>query len=158
MPLGFCHASLGPMSSTKRPTIHLTAQCACGDVQMTLRGSVSSMLLCSCLDCQKATGSGHSSVALVQVTALTVTGASKSFDRPADSGAIFTRHFCPQCGTPLYGQSTRAVDMAMVPVGFFAGQTSWFEPNQLIFARSQQEWDLVADHLPHHDRYRTSQP
>ena len=146
------------MSNTKRPTVDLTARCACGAIEMTIRGTVASMLLCSCLDCQRATGSGHSSVALVPATALTVSGEHRSFDRPSDSGATFTRHFCPQCGTPLYGQSSRATEMAMVPVGFFAGQTDWFAPNQLIFARSQAEWDLVADHLPRHQRYRDSQP
>lgn len=121
---------------------------------MSVRGPVVSMLLCSCLDCQRATGSGHASVALVPAQSLTLVGNAKSFDRPSDSGATFTRHFCPECGTPLYGQSSRAPDMRMIPVGFFAGQNEWFAPNQLIFARSQQEWDLVADHLPRHATYR----
>lgn len=112
------------------------------------------MLLCSCLDCQRATGSGHASVALVPAQALTLDGIAKSFDRPSDSGATFTRHFCPECGTPLFGQSSRAPEMRMIPVGFFAGQNDWFAPNQLIFARSQQAWDLVADHLPRHQTYR----
>jgi hypothetical protein len=39
-------------------------------------------------------------------------------------------------------------------VGFFAGQNDWYEPNQLIFARSRQAWDLIADHLPQHETYR----
>jgi hypothetical protein len=142
------------MSSTKRPSIDVTARCACGQVEMSVRGAVVSMLMCSCLDCQRATGSGHASVALVPAEALTLAGNAKSFDRPSDSGATFTRHFCPECGTPLYGQSSRAPDMRMIPVGFFAGQNAWYEPNQLIFARSQQAWDLVADHLPRHDTYR----
>ncbi|WP_442882037.1 GFA family protein [Devosia sp.] len=146
------------MNSPKRPVIDVTAKCACGAVEMSVRGPVVSMLMCSCFDCQRATGSGHSSVALVPVAALSSDGASKSFDRPSDSGATFTRHFCPQCGTPLYGQSSRAPDIRMISVGFFAGQNDWFAPNQLIFARSQQAWDLVADHLPRHDTYRENQP
>ena len=125
---------------------------------MSVRGPVVSMLMCSCLDCQRATGSGHSSVALVPAAALTLTltlvGSVKSFDRPSDSGAIFTRYFCPECGTPLYGHSSRAPDIRMIGVGFFAGQNDWFEPNQLIFARSRQAWDLIADHLPQHQTYR----
>lgn len=146
------------MTSLTRPTVDITAQCACGAVQMSMRGTIASMLLCSCLDCQRASGSGHSAVALVPAMALAVTGESRSFDRPSDSGATFTHYFCPHCGTPLYGQSSRAATMRMVGVGFFAGQNDWFAPNQLIFARSQQEWDLVADHLPRHQRYRDSQP
>lgn len=121
---------------------------------MSVRGTVASMLMCACLDCQRASGSGHATVALVPAEALSITGESKSFDRPSDSGATFTRHFCPTCGTPLYGQSSRAPGMRMIPVGFFAGQNAWFDPNQLIFARSRQEWDLVADHLPQHQTYR----
>lgn len=121
---------------------------------MSVRGAVSAMLMCSCLDCQRASGSGHASVALVPTDALHVAGATKSFDRPSDSGATFTRHFCPDCGTPLYGRSSRAPGIVMVPVGFFAGQNVWYEPSQLIFARSHQAWDLIADHLPRHDTYR----
>lgn len=142
------------MSNANRPTIDVTARCACGRVEMSVHGQVVSMLMCSCLDCQRATGSGHASVALVPAEALSVSGASKTFDRPSDSGATFTRHFCPDCGTPLYGCSSRAPDIRMIPVGFFAGQNAWYNPNQLIFARSQQAWDLVADHLPRHDTYR----
>ena len=140
--------------STPRPSIDVTAACACGAIGMAVRGPVVSMLLCACLDCQRATGSGHASVALVPLSALALTGTAKSFARPADSGAIFTRNFCPDCGTPLFGQSSRAPDIRMIPVGFFAGQNAWFAPGQLIFARSQQAWDLVADHLPRHATYR----
>lgn len=149
---------LFPMTQARHPVLDISAQCACGGVRLSIRGPVVSMLLCSCLDCQRSTGSGHASVALVGRTALHVEGQYKSFDTTSDSGATFTRHFCPDCGTPLYGQTSRAPDMRMVPVGFFAGQTDWFAPSQLIFARSQQAWDLVADHLPRHDRYRDSTP
>lgn len=142
------------MDKASRPKVDVTASCACGRVEMTVSGTVVSMLMCSCLDCQRATGSGHATVALVPAPALRLVGQTKSFDRPSDSGATFTRHFCPECGTPLYGRSSRAPDVRMIPVGFFAGQTEWFEPNQLIFARSRQEWDLIADHLPRHDTYR----
>jgi len=142
------------MSTTQRPNINVTATCACGAIEMAVNGPVVSMFMCSCLDCQRATGTGHSSVALTPAAALSIAGIPKTYDRPSDSGATFTRHFCPNCGTPLYGQSSRAPDIRMVPVGFFAGQNDWFAPNQLIFARSQQAWDLVADHLPRHATYR----
>ncbi|WP_137152378.1 GFA family protein [Devosia sp. FKR38] len=146
------------MSSDARPHIDIAARCACGAIGLAVSGQVVSMLLCACLDCQRATGSGHSTVALVPNAALTVTGTPKSVSRTADSGATFTRHFCGVCGTPLYGQSSRAPDLRMLAVGFFAGQTDWFAPRQLIFARSQQAWDLVGDHIARHQRYRDSTP
>lgn len=154
MPQQAGRASFCGMNKPDRLMVDVTAACACGAVEMALHGRVLSMLVCSCLDCQRATGTGHSTVALVSAEAVTLTGGTANFARPADSGAIFTRHFCPACGTPLYGQSSRAPDVRMLPVGFFAGQNEWFDPNQLIFARSQQGWDLVADHLPRHQAYR----
>lgn len=143
---------------SNRPTIDVSARCACGQVQLGVVGRVVSMLLCSCLDCQRSTGTGHSTVVLVPADTTTLEGSTKSFSRPCDSGATFTHHFCPECGTPLHGQSSRAPDIRMIPAGFFAGQNDWFDANQLIFARSRQEWDLIADHLPMHQKYRESPP
>jgi membrane protease subunit (stomatin/prohibitin family) len=62
-------------------------------------GPVKSMFMCACEDCQKASGTGHSTVALANRSDVTVTGAVKSFERPSNSGATLTRHFCPECGT-----------------------------------------------------------
>ncbi len=121
---------------------------------MAVNGPVLSMLLCSCLDCQRSSGAGHLCVAVVPADALIVHGETNSFVRPSASGAEFTRYFCPHCGSPLYGQSSRAPKLSMLPVGFFAGQNSWFVPGQLIFARSQAAWDLVADHIPKQQTYR----
>jgi hypothetical protein len=142
------------MERKPRPVVDASARCACGAVSLRFAGKVLSMFMCSCEDCQKATGAGHSAILLARPGDVTITGETRSFARPANSGAVLSRAFCPQCGTPLYGQSSRAPDMRMVPVGFFAGQNDWFHPNQLIFARRHQEWDLVADHLPQHETYR----
>ena len=112
------------------------------------------MLLCACRDCQRATGTGHSAVALVAAADLSIAGATKSFSRPAESGATFTRWFCPECGTPLHGESSRAPGLAMLPVGLFGDDTAWFAPSQLIFARSHRDWDAIPAGLPRHDTYR----
>ena len=140
--------------SPSHPRLDLHARCACDSVGIAVRGPAYVMLLCSCEDCQKSTGTGHSAVFFANATDVSVSGETRSFARPAHSGAAFTRHFCPNCGTPLYGQSSRAPRFAMLPVGLFGADTSWFNPNQLIFARSHREWDLVAEALPHYDTYR----
>jgi hypothetical protein len=142
------------MTGTAHPHIDLTTQCDCGAITLAARGQIVSMFLCACRNCQKATGTGHSTVVLMPATAISLTGATKTYSRPADSGATFTRHFCPECGTTLYAQSSRAPSLRMLTAGLFAGQNDWFAPNQLIFSRSHQAWDLVADHLPRHATYR----
>ena len=142
------------MSSLTRPRIDLTAKCACGQCSVTVHGPALVMLLCSCEDCQKSSGTGHSAVSFVDANNVTVTGETTQYSRPADSGATFTRHFCPRCGTPLYGQSSRAPRFRMLPVGLFGDRSEWFRPSQLIFARTHREWDTVAEDLPQHLAYR----
>lgn len=142
------------MTATSKPQIELSASCACGAVTLSVEGRVRSMFMCSCEDCQRATGTGHSTVALVRPADVTITGATASFARPAHSGATLTRWFCPTCGTPLYAQSSRAPDLLMLPVGLFGSDAAWFAPNQLIFARSHHDWDALPEGIPQHDTYR----
>ncbi|HZY48420.1 MAG TPA: GFA family protein, partial [Devosia sp.] len=117
------------MDRKPRPVVDLTAQCACGSVSVRFVGKVLSMFMCSCEDCQRATGSGHSAIVLARPGDVTITGAVKSFARPANSGATLTRSFCPECGTPLSARSSRAPDVLMLPVGLFgAGAAEWYAP------------------------------
>ncbi|HEY4169587.1 MAG TPA: GFA family protein [Reyranella sp.] len=138
-----------------RPIVDLSAACACGAVNIRFAGKVLSMFMCSCEDCQRATGAGHSAILLARPADVTIAGETRSFARPANSGAVLTRSFCPQCGTPLVARSSRAPEVLMLPVGLFgAAAAEWYAPNQLIFARSHRDWDVVADHLPQHQTYR----
>ena len=78
-----------------RPIVELSRTCACGSGRVRLEGRVISMLMCACEDCQKATGTGHSAFALFRGPSVTMTGETRSFTRPSNSGASFTRTFCP---------------------------------------------------------------
>lgn len=142
------------MDRKPRPTVDITAACACGAVSVRLAGKVLSMFMCSCEDCQKATGAGHSTVILARPEDVTITGPTRSFSRPANSGATLTRSFCPACGTPIVARSSRADQLLMLPAGLFGAQADWYAPNQLIFARSHRDWDEIAADLPQHDTYR----
>jgi hypothetical protein len=142
------------MSSPHRPDVDLAANCACGAVAVTVRGRVRAMFLCSCEDCQRASGTGHAAAAMVDRRDVTVEGVTRSYTRPAASGAEFTRHFCPTCATPLFSATSRAQEILLLPVGLFGAQTDWFVPNQLIFSRSHRDWDSIAESLPRHQTYR----
>ena len=142
------------MPGRSRPVVDLSTTCACGAVTIAVKGTVYSMLLCSCEDCQKASGTGHSAIFITDPASLTVTGETRGFDVTAHSGATFARHFCPTCGTRLYGRSSRTERSVMLPVGLFGRDTAWFEPTQLIFSRSHRDWDTIAEHLPRHATYR----
>src|SRR5690606_11433887 len=124
-------------------------------VTVRFAGPVKSMFMCACEDCQKATGTGHSTVAMANRADVTITGPVKSHARPSNSGASFTRHFCPECGTPLYGYSSRALDALLLQVGLFGKDSvAWFMPTQLIFGRSHRQWDELAADIPRWQTYR----
>ncbi len=142
------------MEQIIRPQLELSTRCGCGSVSVSVSGRVYAMLLCSCEDCQKATGTGHAAVAFANANNVTVDGPVKAFARTANSGATFTRHFCPECGTPLFGKSSRAPRFTMLPVGLFGKDTDWFVPSQMIFARSHREWDAIPEDLVQHQTYR----
>ncbi len=146
------------MHGDPRPELDITGRCDCGAVTLAARGRVASMFLCACENCQRATGTGHAAIVLFPAGSVTIHGALKTYSRPADSGATFTRHFCPACGTTVYAQSSRAPDLFILHVGVFAGDNDWFEPGQLIFARSHQQWDQIAGGLPRHATYRPATP
>ena len=138
--------------------LELSAQCDCGAVTLHLAGQVVSMFQCSCSNCQKVSGSAHLSVVLMPAEAVRTVGATKTYSRPADSGASFMRHFCPDCGTTVWAQSSRAPALRIVPAGMLAGQNHWFAPNQLIFSRTHPDWDLVEQQMPHYQTYRPESP
>jgi len=142
------------MPDTDKSIVEADARCACGGVAVAVKGRVLSMLICACEDCQKATGSGHSAVALFRAGDVSVTGDTRSFARPSNSGATFTRWFCPHCGTPIHGHSSRAEAITVVPVGLFGRNSDWYRPSQLIFARSHHDWDAVDAALPRWQTYR----
>ncbi len=144
--------------STHRPELDLAATCDGGAVSVAVRGRVTSMFQCSCTNCQTVSGSGHSSVALLPEDAVTLSGPTTGYDRPAASGATFTRRFCPVCGTTVHAASSRAPGIVIIPVGLFAGANDWFEPSQLIFATNHPAWDLIPAHLPRHAAYRPEKP
>jgi hypothetical protein len=147
------------MESPRHLEVDLTAGCACGGTHLHLEGRVLSMFMCACEDCQRATGTGHSAFLIARTEDVTVSGPVKCFSTPSNSGASFKRCFCPECGTPIYGQSSRAPTIMSVPVGLFGAQAAgWFAPNQLIFARSHRDWDLLPVDIPHYQTYRDEEP
>jgi len=131
----------------------LNAKCACGAINISLSGKPLTMMLCSCKDCQKASGTGHAALALFKAGAVSISGQTKSFDVIANSGATVSRHFCPNCGTPIFGATSRSPQLRLVPAGLFAN-SSWYRPGSLIFARSHWDWDMIDPKLVQYQTYK----
>ncbi|HYG28791.1 MAG TPA: GFA family protein [Allosphingosinicella sp.] len=121
----------------------ISGGCLCGAVRYQAAGDPVSAGFCHCRDCQKASGTGHVPILGVPKTAVTVTGETRCFSVAGSSGQETKRHFCPVCGTMLFGEPGR-------PAGFYgisAGtldDPSIFEPRFALFTASRQPWDRSA--------------
>ena len=72
--------------------------CLCGSVRYESSTDPMMAAHCHCVDCRKSSGTGHCTHLVVPKEAFSISGAVKFYDRPADSGNMVSRGFCPSCG------------------------------------------------------------
>jgi len=124
-----------------------TGGCTCGAIRYEIASKPIRGFQCQCRDCQRDTGSGHSSVWVFPSAAMTVTGDVTEHVRAADSGAQKRKGFCGVCGAPLYNKPQNKPDMIGVYVGTL-DDPSGFQPHIVMFAARGHDWDLVDPALP----------
>ena len=80
----------------------ITGGCLCGKLRLAATGAPYRVGLCHCLDCRKHHGALFHASAVFPAQAVTVTGESRAYDG---------RHFCPNCGSPVFGQSDDEIEV-----------------------------------------------
>ncbi|WP_424959265.1 GFA family protein [Hyphomicrobium sp. 1Nfss2.1] len=108
------------------------------------------MVQCHCTDCQRVSGGGHLSIARFKRDDIAVSGETKTHSMTADSGNTVTRHFCPSCGSRLFSETTGRPGIIGVVAGAF-DSNAWFDPDMVIFKRSQPLWDITTEDVPCYD-------
>jgi hypothetical protein len=141
------------------------SSCNCGQLSLTYEGPDPERIsLCQCYSCQKRSGSLLSVQTRLRRDHVTVEGESKTFTFPPSgkppvsyrscdsSGATY--HFCPECGSTLYGELSIAPDFFVVEVGGFTDPTF---PQPIIsgFEAEGAAWVMSIKDVPmpggHHD-------
>ena len=79
-----------------------------------------------------------------------ITGKTASYAVTADSGNINTRHFCPTCGSRIYGENSARPGLVGLAVGC-ADDTNWFKPAVIVYAKDRPAWDHTATDIPNFD-------
>ncbi|RYY47364.1 MAG: GFA family protein [Sphingomonadales bacterium] len=79
-----------------------TGGCLCGDVRITASGRPYRVGICHCLDCRKHHGALFHASAIYPQRAVTITGETREY-----AG----RHFCPRCGSSVFGRSADEVEV-----------------------------------------------
>jgi hypothetical protein len=127
--------------------------CACGACRYALAAEPLRGFQCQCRDCQRDTGSGHSSVLVFPRASLTVTGPVAEIVRTADAGAEKAKGFCRDCGSPLYNKPLSKPDMLGIYVGTL-DDPSIFKPQLVLFASRGHAWDHLDPAVPKLDFMR----
>ncbi|KAJ5672583.1 hypothetical protein N7507_001710 [Penicillium longicatenatum] len=130
--------------------------CFCGNIRIEYNGQpitsaslpnkIQSCGLCHCLDCRKLTGSHYSYSFVINTAELKVSGSPKEVPKISDSGNAVKNYFCPDCGTPLYGQKTKPDgepnDVTIIRAGIFDDIRILDErkPEAELFCGSRLKW------------------
>ena len=125
--------------------------CLCGAVSYTINAKPIRMAQCHCKDCQRASGTGHMSLAFFKKEDVAIRGTTASFASTADSGNINTRHFCPTCGSRLFGQNSGHPGIINIAVGC-VDRNDWFKPERVVYAKDRPDWDVTSTTVPNFDR------
>ncbi len=132
--------------------ISAKGRCLCGQLQIEVNGEPVAMVHCCCHDCQKASGTGHMSIARFREADVRITGRYATWGVKARSGNINYRHFCPECGGRGFGTNSGRPGLINVSVGMFE-DSSWFRPQAVIFDCHRQPWDHFAEDMPRYEEY-----
>jgi hypothetical protein len=132
----------------------LTGGCQCGKLRYEISETPRLVYCCHCTTCQKITASAFSISTVVIEEAFHLTaGQPHVVQRTADSGRVYARWVCPDCGSCVTGAPRVAGVFRTVRAGSL-DDTSWLRPTAHIWTRSKQPWIT----LPEADRQFETQP
>ena len=132
------------------------AQCQCGALHVEAEGEPDSVVICSCIECQRRSGSPFGEGAYYARDKLTLSGQPREYVRTADSGKTFHTFFCPACGASLYWHSERDPNRVGVAVGAFA-DPGFPAPQRSVFDDTKHAWITLPDDMPGFRRGRDSE-
>ena len=88
----------------------LTGSCLCGQVHYEIEGKPRFMYECYCGKCRAASGASFVTNIIVDAASFRITAGKESLSVYESSPRKF-RHFCSNCGSPIYshGEKTKHV-------------------------------------------------
>ena len=126
----------------------LKGSCLCGAVSYQVNAELDTIILCHCQKCRKSNGSAFGANAPIKAgnfTLLTGKDALAGFKSSPD----LVRHFCRNCGSPIYSQRPSTPELVRLRIGTLDTTIST-RPSAHIYVGSKAEWDAIHDDLPQH--------
>lgn len=125
---------------------NFSGSCLCGSVQFDGCDSQGGGH-CYCEDCRKTSGSSHCSHLMVAESNFSVQGDVSFYDRPADSGNVVSRGFCPGCGSPVFSRNSGMPGMVFVRASSL-DDPDRFQPAMIVYSSRAPSWSRMDPGLP----------
>lgn len=131
----------------------LVGGCLCGAIRYEIGGAPLFVSQCCCRDCQKATGTGHTTIVGIHRSQLAMTGSPTTFTNAGESGGAVTRHFCGVCAGRLYTSGDLPGEIIMVQAGSL-DDPGQIRPESVIYLKDAPPWDFFDPALPKFEAMR----
>ncbi|PYI01628.1 hypothetical protein BO78DRAFT_411306 [Aspergillus sclerotiicarbonarius CBS 121057] len=124
----------------------VAGSCFCGKIRIQYNAPFVASGLCHCTGCRKLTSAPFTYNFIVKPEELHVSGSPKEVPKIADSGNHIKNYFCPDCGTPLYGQKINSYgqpdQITIVRAGIFDDERILNEqkPEVEIYTDRRSPW------------------
>ncbi len=125
--------------------------CLCKAVRYTIAADPGVTRVCWCRDCQYLGAGGPTINVRFAKDIITISGELRGYRSTADSGNTMYRQFCPQCGTPIFTESSGRPDIIFVRAGTL-DDPNIVQPAMIIWAASAPQWASLDTSLPQHPR------
>ncbi len=118
----------------------LVGGCLCGSVRYSSKADPALTAVCHCKHCQKQTGTSFSILVAVPKGSLKIEGENLFvFHDVGDSGLSVDRHFCRNCGSPIFSDVKAMPDLDFIKAGAL-DDASWLQPQMHIWCSQAQPW------------------
>jgi hypothetical protein len=97
----------------------MTGGCLCGAIRYSIAAPITGLRACHCTNCQKSSGTAGTVNAVVPTESFRIIkGTTKKYDDAAtQSGRTLSRHFCGDCGSPIYSHRNPNPGFVVVRAG-----------------------------------------
>lgn len=125
-----------------------TGGCLCGAITYEFPNDPAAYGVCHCLNCQRQAGSAFSTLAPVPKAEFSMEGEPKLYvDGDTSSGNSVERHFCGNCGSPIYSALPGQPDVIYLKTGTM-DDTSAFKPMFNVWCSKKQNWVELPEGVP----------
>ena len=111
--------------------------CGCGEVKYQLNSQIMNVVNCHCNMCKNHNGSAFSTYAALPLNSLEIVSGEEALKKYEIGNAI--KHFCSECGSPIFNTNAKYPGAAMVYVGTLRSPSS-YTPGVNVWCESQLPW------------------